>query len=201
MNTRVVFIGDSITDSGRFFDGEGLGTGYVRLIRDLCAARRPDLDFEWINRGVSGDAMWHLKSRWEKDAIQTRPDWLSISIGINDVWNQLDDREPKVSLEMYEDIYRELLDRAARAKLILMEPSLLGEDPASEGNQMLAPYVDCVRRLAGEYAAILVPIHAACLNYLKHRRSPALTVDGVHLAGPGNALFAAEWLRAANFWD
>ena len=66
---------------------------------------------------------------------------------------------------------------------------------------MLRPYVDCVQRLAREYGAILVPIHAACLNYLQHRRSPALTVDGVHLAGPGNALFAAEWLRAVNLWD
>lgn len=201
MSIRVVFIGDSITESGRFFDEEGLGTGYVRLIRDLCAARHPHLDFEWLNRGVSGDTICHLESRWKRDAIETRPDWLSISIGINDVWNQLDGREPRITAETYEDTYRKLLDRVAGVKLILMEPSLLGEDPASQGNRMLRPYVDCVQRLAREYGAILVPIHAACLNYLQHRRSPALTVDGVHLAGPGNALFAAEWLRAVNLWD
>lgn len=200
---RIVFIGDSITDAGRRQDPQGLGNGYVRLIRDLCSVLHPDLQLEWVNRGISGDTVRHLHERWQRDVIDFQPDWLSVSIGVNDVWRQLDKKGPGVDIPTYERLYREILDEAVaktKARLILMEPSLLGEDPDTEGNRMLKPYVACVGRLAQEYGAILVPIHSACLSYLAQRREPALTTDGVHLAGPGIALFATEWLKAVGLW-
>lgn len=197
-------MGDSITDAGRRNDAEELGNGYVRLIYNVCAVLHPDVNVEWVNRGISGDTVRHLEARWQEDAIDTRPDYLSISIGVNDVWRQLDKKGPGVDVETYEQVYRKLLDQAVNetnARLILMEPSLLGEDAASEGNQMLKPYVACVRNLATEYKAILVPMHAACLDYLERRQKPALTTDGVHLAGPGVALFASEWLKSMGLWN
>lgn len=200
---RIVLMGDSITDAGRRQDEQGLGSGYVRLIRDLTAVFHPDLELEWVNRGISGDTVRHLHERWQEDALETRPDWLSISIGVNDVWRQLDKKAPGVDIETYEKLYREILDQAVEAtgaRLILMEPSLLGEERDAEGNGMLKPYVACVQRLAQEYNAIHVPIHSACLGYLEHRKAPALTRDGVHLVGPGMALFAKEWMTAVGLW-
>lgn len=200
----MLLIGDSITDAGRRDDEEGLGRGYVRLLRDLCTVLHPDLQLEWVNRGIGGDTVRHLHARWQQDVLDLQPDWLSISIGINDVWRQLDKRAPGVDIETYESLYRELLDQVKEkieARLILMEPSVIGEDPESEGNRLLQPYVACVQRLAIEYDAVLVPIHRACLTYLKARREPALTSDGVHLDGPGMALFAVEWLKATGLWQ
>lgn len=197
-------MGDSITDAGRRTDEDGLGSGYVRLMRNLTVALHPGLQIEWVNRGISGDTVRHLQARWQADALDTRPDWLSISIGVNDVWRQLDKKAPGVDVETYEQIYRGLLDEAVaktRAKLILMEPSIIGEDANSEGNQLLIPYVSCVQRLAVEYNAILVPIHRACLDYVEQRSAPALTRDGVHLEGPGIALFASAWLKAVGLWS
>lgn len=201
---RVLLIGDSITDAGRRQDEEGLGNGYVRLLRNLCTVLHPDLQLEWVNRGISGDTVRHLHERWQTDVLDLQPDWLSISIGVNDVWRQLDKKAPGVDIETYEKLYREILDQAkekTQARLILMEPSVLGEDADSEGNKLLQPYVACVQRLAQEYDAILVPIHRACLAYLEQRKEPALTSDGVHLVGPGMALFATEWLKATGLWS
>src|SRR5690606_33196065 len=86
---RWVFIGDSITDCGRRDDSEGLGNGYVRLIRDHLLARSPARAPQVINKGISGDRILELSARWEADVIAAHPTVLSIKIGINDVWRQL----------------------------------------------------------------------------------------------------------------
>src|SRR5699024_11957140 len=52
---RIVFIGDSITESGKFEDTEALGTGYVRLLYDYFITAYPANDFEVINKGISGN--------------------------------------------------------------------------------------------------------------------------------------------------
>ncbi|MEV4497488.1 hypothetical protein AB0J84_17530 [Micromonospora arborensis] len=54
---RVVFIGDSITDCGRRDVAAPYGSGYVSLVRALVGARHPELELEWVNRGVSGDTV------------------------------------------------------------------------------------------------------------------------------------------------
>ncbi|QCK83060.1 hypothetical protein E5Z46_13115 [Geobacillus kaustophilus NBRC 102445] len=82
---RIVFIGDSITESGRWRDPEQIGYGYVRLIRDYLITAYPHRSFDVVNRGVSGNRIPDLLARWERDVIDLQPDIVSISIGINDV--------------------------------------------------------------------------------------------------------------------
>ena len=45
----------------------------------------PEAQLDFYNRGMSGHKVRDLKARWQKDAIDMNPDWLSILIGINDV--------------------------------------------------------------------------------------------------------------------
>ncbi|MFN8378973.1 MAG: GDSL-type esterase/lipase family protein [Anaerolineae bacterium] len=45
-----------------------------------------------INMGVGGNTVRDLAARWESDVTALNPDWLSICIGINDVWRQFDAR-------------------------------------------------------------------------------------------------------------
>ncbi len=82
---RIVLIGDSITDSGRREDPEKLGFGYVRLIHDELLVMNPDKKIEILNKGIGGDRITDLQARWEEDVINEQPDYVSISIGINDV--------------------------------------------------------------------------------------------------------------------
>ncbi|MEK1832492.1 hypothetical protein AAAC51_36970 [Priestia megaterium] len=80
-----------------------------------------------------------MNLRWEEDVIKLNPDYISILIGINDVWRQLDYREKEqVYPDQFKEIYRGLLARVkdrTKAKLILMEPTIIEEDRNSEGNK------------------------------------------------------------------
>ena len=102
--------------------------------------------------GIGGNTIRDLDNRWEADVIEQKPDWLSVSIGINDVWRQVDKRDDGVPVEEFEATYRRLLTRtqeATSSKLILMETTVIGESPEDEGNQLLKPYNEVIAKLLG----------------------------------------------------
>lgn len=194
--SRILFIGDSITDTFRNDDPEGLGSGYVRLIRDYLTTTYPEKQLEVINKGISGNRVTDLQARWEKDVLELNPDYVSISIGINDVWRQLDNNAiEQVYPDKFEQVYTELCEKT-NARLILMEPTVIEENPDSVGNQKLKEYVAIVQKLAEKYDAILVPTHKDFLNYIAAGNPTKLTYDGVHMSSTGNMLMATSWLKA-----
>ncbi|HET7770566.1 MAG TPA: GDSL-type esterase/lipase family protein [Chloroflexota bacterium] len=147
---KLLFIGDSITDCGRRGDAEGkgphvpYGNGYVHLIRALLLARYGELGLEIVNRGISGNTVRDLDRRWEDDVIAEQPDWLSVKIGINDVWRLIANRmDAHVPLDEYEATLRRLLDRtkaATKARLILMEPYVIAPPvPGSTDEDPVGP--------------------------------------------------------------
>ncbi|WP_017470741.1 SGNH/GDSL hydrolase family protein [Amphibacillus jilinensis] len=194
---RYLFIGDSITEWGRFEDSEGIGENYVRMIRDDLAIHLPHPFPEFINRGIGGNRITDLVERWHTDVIANQPDLVSISIGINDVWRQLDNQDMEhVYPNDYAKLYRELIEQTRAQKIVLMEPTIIDEDPQSKGNQLLKPYVEIVNQLAEEYQLTVVPTHQAFLKYLNRPGPLPLTIDGVHMSSTGNRLMALTWLQA-----
>ncbi|WP_101845551.1 SGNH/GDSL hydrolase family protein [Halobacillus sp. Marseille-P3879] len=197
---KIVMIGDSITDSNRLEDPEGMGGGYVRLLRDYYITEDPEARVEFVNKGVSANRITDLEERWQRDVMDEKPEWVSISIGINDVWRQLDNQEmDQVLPDRFLSIYRRLLNWTSEetgSNLILMQPTIIEEEVFSRGNQMLKSYVEIVNQLAGEFDAILVPAHEAFLKHLKKNSKSNLTTDGVHMTSTGNMLMAKTWIRA-----
>jgi acyl-CoA thioesterase I len=192
MTEKWIFIGDSITECGRFDDPLAIGDGYVKMIQDDIQQKK---EAEIINQGVGGNRVTDLAARWEEDVLRLNPDLISVSIGINDVWRQLDQPQMKqVSPEEFKDVYNKILAETVKieAKLFLMEPTIIEEDKNSKGNQLLLPYVEIVRELATTYKATLIPTHTAFLETEK----TDLTTDGVHMTEAGNKLMAATWLKA-----
>jgi acyl-CoA thioesterase I len=191
---KIIFIGDSITASGKNTDPERLGSGYVRMIRNEL----PE-DVKVINKGVSGHRVTDLAFRWKRDVTDLDPDLVSVSIGINDVWRQLDSPDlNQVDVQKFEEIYRDLLSQLSPAiKIVLMEPTIIEENPQSTGNQLLVPYVEAVRKLAIEFDALLVPVHDVFIGHLKSHPEISLTTDGVHMKRKGDELMAKSWLKAA----
>ncbi|MTH51958.1 hydrolase [Bacillus mangrovi] len=196
---KILFIGDSITDAGRRKDKEEIGKGYVKLIRDYYVQH--ELQAFICNKGVSGNRVTDLADRWEKDVIRENPDVVSISIGINDVWRQLDSPGIKQVLpDEFKEVYTHLLletTEKTSARLILMEPTIIEEDLQSEGNRKLAPYITVIRDLAEKFQAKLIPSHVAFLEDLKQSDRTALTTDGVHLTSRGSRLLADTWMKSA----
>ncbi len=196
---KLLFVGDSITDCGRREDAAHLGDGYVWMLRNFLLARYPELELIVANRGVGGDTTRHLAARWQKDVIDEQPDWLSVGIGINDVWRAFEDNSHEaVPLPEYEATLRRLLDwtlQATKARLILMEPYMIEPDHSEPMRREMDRYGSIVGRLAGDYDALLVPTQAALDRVLRYTSPGDWADDQIHPNARGHTVIALEFLR------
>ncbi|MCQ2440740.1 MAG: GDSL-type esterase/lipase family protein [Clostridia bacterium] len=86
---KILFFGDSITDCGRNRDNDdSLGQGYPLLIKSELGFENPER-YTFLNRGISGNRIVDLYARIKKDLINLAPDYVSILIGVNDVWHEI----------------------------------------------------------------------------------------------------------------
>ncbi len=129
--SRLLMIGDSITDRQRLPEGEGLfeaiGRGYVAYVDALLGSVYPAHAIRVTNLGVSGNTVRDLDARWQQDVLNRKPDWLAILIGINDVWRQFDlprQREQHVLAAEYAATLERLVatTRPRLAGLVLLTP-------------------------------------------------------------------------------
>jgi len=207
-NSKLLFIGDSITDAGRSEGGEvtpwspmvGLGSGYVNLINALIEAERPDLKIRIINRGLSGNTILDLENRWKSDVLDYEPDWLSVMIGINDVWRQFDTplkRETHVDPERYEKTLRKLLNetKPRLSGLILMSPFIIESHKGDAMRELMDAYGVIVKAVAEEFGAVFVDTQAAFDRVLEHRHPASLAWDRIHPGTAGHMVIAREFLK------
>ncbi|MBE3038546.1 MAG: SGNH/GDSL hydrolase family protein [Chloroflexi bacterium] len=169
--SKLVMIGDSVTDCGRAQPvGEGLfeavGRGYVSYVDALLSVRYPERHIRVVNVGTSGHTVRDLKARWQRDVIDLAPDWLSVMIGVNDVWRQFDlprQAEIHVLLDEYEATLDELVAaaRPGLKGLVLMTPYYVETNPRDAMRAQMDRYGAAVRRTAKKHGAIFVDTQAA----------------------------------------
>ena len=196
-----LFQGDSITDAGRNSTTDGLGTGYVSMIRAWLQARHASAGHRVLNRGVGGDRTVELLARWKGDCLDLQADLLSVSIGVNDVWRFREEWNGQKFVPGAEYVanYRSLLDQALKAgvsRLVLMSPTSIDEERDSRFVELLDERTEQVKTLAREYGAVYVPTREAQLRALKEAPETRWTEDGCHPTVAGHALMAATWLEA-----
>ncbi|MER5554806.1 SGNH/GDSL hydrolase family protein [Streptomyces sp. NPDC002793] len=201
-SATVLFQGDSITDVGRLAEPDSpLGHGYARIVAERVRSARPDCGIRFVNRGVSGDGVSHLRARWRADALELEPDVVSVLIGVNDTWRRYDSGTV-TSACAYESDYRAILAQVRDeldAQLILVEPFLV---PVREEQwawrEDLDPRIQTVRRLAEEFGAALLAADGL-LNQAARTAGGAeyIAGDGVHPTPLGHALLAEAWTALA----
>ena len=210
--SKLVFIGDSITDAGRARPvGEGLfgahGNGYVNVVNGLLGAIYADQRIRVVNQGHSGDTVLNLKERWETDVVALKPDWLCIMIGINDVWRQMDLpllTDTHVTLDQYESTLEELVSstRPSLKGLVLMTPFYIEANPSESMRSMMDQYGEVVKRIADAYDAIFVDTQAAFDKVLENWYAAAIAWDRVHPNQVGTTVLAKAFLDSIGFkWD
>ncbi len=198
-NDLILFQGDSITDAGRSREQlSDMGKGYALMAAAQLAAQYPEIKLRFLNRGISGNRVKDLLSRWEKDCIELKPTWLSLMIGINDCWRRFDKNEP-TSTEEFENGYRSLLTMTKKktsAKIILCEPFALPHpEDRKKWREDLDPKIDAVRRLAREFGAYLVPFDGIFAQAACRVECDYWAGDGVHPSMAGHSLMAHHWLQ------
>lgn len=208
-NTKLLMLGDSITDCGRVrpiaeASGDALGTGYVSLINACLTATSPQARIRIVNMGVSGNTVRDLAARWSSDVVGLNPDWLSILIGINDVWRQFDTRlqiEEHISLDEYARTLETLI-RTTRPQLkglVLMTPYFIEPNRADPMRAKMDEYAAVVRKLAERYQAILVDTQAAFDSVSAELHPMALAGDRVHPNLTGHMILARAFLKAVDY--
>jgi lysophospholipase L1-like esterase len=209
---KIAFMGDSITAGG------AKKNGYVTFVMEALNAE--GLNVTHVPAGISGHKSNQMLARLDKDVISKKPQWMTLSCGVNDVWHfklRLGKRTFQgVPLNDYKTNIRGIIDKAQAAdiKVIILTSTMIGEDPERELNKNLIPYNDFLRELAAEKKLPLADLSKDMHAQLKAMPDEAgkarmfgepkyernirnkLTTDGCHMNKLGNAMMAKGVLRA-----
>lgn len=206
---RIIFAGDSVTDMGSEQPvGEGLfenvGKSYVRVIENMLAVYYPEIKVRVTNSGTSGNTSRDLLARFDRDVVSLNPDWVSICIGINDVWRQFDcPAMPDTHVlpdEYEENVEKMILSVKDKVKgLFILTPYII--EPLREDmvRKRMDEYGEICRRLAEKHGCIFIDFQKMYEDYCSIRHSSFIAWDRIHPNQVGATLMAREFLKHCEF--
>ena len=219
-STKVVFLGDSITEAGIYDKEVGVPSGDTLIFpkyTGFITLLKKDIedDIELIGKGVSGNKVSNLLERYKKDVLSLNPDIVFIYIGINDVWHKYD-FGTGTDIIFYENGLKKIIGdlKNQGARVILCTPTVIGENKGEFTlvnkfkdietmkimNGDLDAYSDVIRKLSSELNTDLLDLREIFMNYIS-KNNPnnepfgITTYDGVHLNDLGNKLIADEMIK------
>ncbi len=225
----ILFQGDSITDCGRyrgatdkkqntialFRDGKllkkitALGEGYPALVSAELQKKHPD-EYRFINRGVGGDRIPDVYARIVRDIISLKPDYMSLLVGVNDVWHGFDfGSNNGTGTLRFEKVYNMLLEELEaefpQLKIIIMGPFVLEGSATSdreshpgryaEFRNGVAEMAEIAKKLAQKYGCSFIDLQSVFDEAVKTISAKELSGDGVHPTRKGHEIITKEWLR------
>lgn len=205
---RILFQGDSITDACRDREHlDNLGIGYPTLVKAELGFENPE-KFDFQNRGISGNRIVDVYARIKLDIINLKPDYLSILIGVNDVWHELS-RQNGVDAEKYEKIYCMMLDEIYGAlpdiKIMILEPFVLEgsatcnteevPDKWNIFNTEVRKRAQKARSVAQKYNIPFISLQDKFDSVSEKTENSYWLSDGVHPTTAGHELIKREWIK------
>ncbi len=209
-----LMIGDSVTDMGRIRPlqdgisegfGDQLGKGYPHIVCGMLNAVYPERLIRVTNAGNSGNSIRALKERWQRDCLDPLPDWVSVLIGINDVWRQFDTPHKPfnhILPDEYEATYRELVEKTLphlSGGMVLMTPYFIETNTSDAMRARMDEYGAIVKRVAAEYGTLFVDLQVEFNRILQFRHSGNIAWDRVHPNLIGATVIARALLNALEF--
>ena len=210
-NKKVIFLGDSITQNA-VINSEDF-KGFISLLEENV-----NQNTELIGKGIGGDKVSDLLTRYRDDVIKLNPDIVFIYIGINDVWHKYD-YGTGTDIDLYENGLRQIINdlKENGVEIILCTPTVIGENKGEFTlvnqfkdietmeimNNDLDDYSDVIRKLSKEFDTKLLDLRKIFMQYIsennpKNKSKGVLTTDGVHLNNLGSKLIADEMIRFIN---
>lgn len=206
---RIVFAGDSVTDMESAQPvGEGLfdnvGRSYVRIIENMLSAVYPEVHVRVTNAGIGGNTSRDLLARFDRDVVQLNPDWVSVCIGINDVWRQFDTPampDYAVFPEEYEQNLEKMIAMIPQSVkgVFILSPYYMEPNREDAMRARMDEYVAICKKLAEKYGFRFVDFQALYEDYCKIRHSSYIAWDRVHPNQVGATLMARAFLAQCDF--
>ncbi len=208
MAKRILFQGDSITDAGRNREDDRYpGIGYANFVKGQLGTDYPN-EYEFINRGISGNRIVDLYARIKSDFINLKPDYASIYIGVNDVWHGIR-TDNGVDTEKFERIYdwmlQEIFEACPNIKLLLIAPFVVPgaatcntEEQPDRWEQFktgVAEKAAVTEKLAKKYNLPLIELQPAFDKALEAAPADYWTKDGVHPTACGHEIIKRLWIE------
>lgn len=219
----ILFQGDSITDCDRLRDGNKnfflklidkinrktpLGNGYPALVAAELSAEA-DGEYRFVNRGVGGDKIPDVYARIVGDIIAVKPDYISLLVGVNDIWRAFDSNNP-TGTERFKKVYNILIEELKaelpNTKIMILEPFVLEGTATRNTPGQPEKYKNfragvlevaaITKKIADNHGIKFVPLQSM-LDSEAEKVSPAVLLsDGVHPTKLGHELIKREWIKA-----
>lgn len=207
----LLIIGDSVTDCGREYPvGEGnlrMGDGYARNVNALLDMMYPERQIRVMNLGISGERSRDLLARWQRDVLDLKPDWVSVMIGINDIWRQFD-APLRTQEHVYPEEYRENLVWMAENTLPYVKGMLFVAPCYMEQNRQDAMraaadhYAQIMKEVAEQYGILFVNPQELWDRYFQEYEPIAMSWDRVHPNHTGHMMIAKAIVDRLGFeWN
>lgn len=199
---RILFQGDSITDCERnreqLYD---LGAGYAMMVKGCMGLEYP-AEHEYINKGVGGNRIVDLYARIKADILNLKPDFMSILVGVNDVWHECasgngvdEDKFFRIYCMLIEEIRQELPE----LKIMIMESFCLKGSSNEIYYDVFRAEVEKraekARKVAEKYGLAFLPLQNGMDELAEKMPVSAILRDGVHPTSIGHTFIKNEWIR------
>lgn len=204
----ILFQGDSITDAQRYREyGDHLGSGYPLLVAAKLGYKYPG-EYKYVNRGISGNKSVDVAARIDSDIIAESPDYMSLMVGVNDVWHGIDYNWWATPEDLVTSL-REIVNRTREAnpdiRIFFLEPYILREYATENTEEKPDKWETFVREvslrqkitreIAEELSVPFVPLQerfdrASSIAGVKY-----FSEDGVHPTPAGHELIAEAWIE------
>lgn len=198
----ILFQGDSITDAGRSRDNDGyMGMGYPAYVSARLGLDNPG-DYKFYNRGISGNRIVDVYARIKADIINLKPDYMSILIGVNDVWHEFSYNNG-VDTPKFEKIYSMLIEEIKEAlpdiKIMIMEPFMLKgtatEDKADMFRAAVEEKAAAAKRVAEKYSLPFMELQKDIDELAKKASTDYWLADGVHPQITFHQYISDKWIK------
>ncbi len=205
---RILFQGDSITDCARLReDFYSTGGGYPKLVKAYMGLEHLG-EYEYVNRGILGNGVMDLYARIKSDFINLAPDYLSIYIGVNDVWQEIDYQNgvatPKFE-KIYSMIIEEIQEACPQTKFMLLAPFVLRgsatDNTESQPDRWerfstdVAEKAAATKRVGEKFGFPVIDLQKAFDEACKKAGPDYWTWDGVHPSAYGHEIIKRLWLE------
>ncbi|MBQ7669778.1 MAG: SGNH/GDSL hydrolase family protein [Clostridia bacterium] len=204
----ILFQGDSITDAQRLReDPDHLGSGYPLLVAAKLGYEYPN-EYKFVNRGISGNKSVDVAARLEEDIINVEPDYMSILVGVNDVWHGIDYdwwATPEDLERSLVEIISETMAERPGVKIMLLEPYVMKECATDNTEEKpnkwdtfrreVAKRQEITKKIAEDFGVSFVPLQGRFDSAALSRGVKYLSADGVHPTPAGHELIARAWIE------
>lgn len=195
-DSRIVFIGDSITDvkfNSRFRFKFRVKNIYATQLKKKFRKHSKKINVDI--KGIASNRTYHVYDRLTKDCINLKPDIVIMLIGVNDAWENYGPENYPPLLRPMEphirEIYRRFRAELPDAQILYIMPFLI--DAVEEKfpfHKMLDEYRELLKAVALEHGATVIDMQEVFNDAQKTTAPKDLAVDGIHPTNLGHSIMA-----------